>query len=70
MISSTNYYSAPLLIRPTYRLSSRSPAIDRGVDAGVTVDIDGDPRPIGVLPDIGADESRPYLYLPLVLNRP
>ncbi len=68
IISSTNYYSAPLLIRPTFRLGPRSPAIDRGADAGVTLDIDGDPRPIGTLPDIGADEARRRIFLPLVLK--
>jgi hypothetical protein len=68
IISSTNYYSAPLLIRPTFRLGPRSPAIDRGADAGVADDIDGDPRPIGVLPDIGADEARRWVYLPLVMR--
>ncbi|MBN1815459.1 MAG: right-handed parallel beta-helix repeat-containing protein [Anaerolineae bacterium] len=68
IISGTNYYSAPLLIRPTFRLASGSPAIDQGTDAGVKVDIDGDPRPIGALPDIGADEARRWTFLPLVLR--
>jgi hypothetical protein len=68
IISSTNYYSAPLLIRPTYRLSPNSPAIDRGADAGVPADIDGDPRPIGVLPDIGADEAQRLIRLPLAMR--
>jgi hypothetical protein len=68
VISSTNYYSAPLLIRPTFHLAPGSSAIDLGADAGVKVDIDGDPRPIGLLPDIGADERWIYTYLPLVLR--
>jgi hypothetical protein len=40
----------------TYHLQMGSAAIDAGVDAGVTTDIDGDPRPVGPAPDIGADE--------------
>lgn len=39
-----------------YHLTSESPAIDAGVDAGVTADFDGDNRPQGTAPDIGADE--------------
>ena len=53
-----------------YHLTSNSAAIDQGVDAGVTTDIDGDPRPMGKGYDIGADEFRQwYIYLPLVLSR-
>ncbi len=39
-----------------YHLTEASAAIDQGVDAGVTTDIDGDPRPRGLAPDLGADE--------------
>jgi hypothetical protein len=51
-----------------YHLGSGSAAIDAGVDAGVTTDMGGDPRPFGDGYDIGADEFRPPLdlYLPLV----
>ncbi len=48
-----------------------SAAAGSGVDAGVTADIDGDPRPIpaGTLPDLGADEIRQHrVYLPLLLK--
>jgi hypothetical protein len=56
VVSSTNYFSEPGVLSPTYRLGPGSAAIDRGANAGVTTDIDGDPRPNGPLPDIGADE--------------
>jgi hypothetical protein len=42
-----------------YRLLSGSAAIDAGVDAGVTTDIDGQTRPYGDHVDIGADEFVP-----------
>jgi parallel beta-helix repeat protein len=54
-----------------YHLTAASVALDRGVDAGVTADMDGEARPwpIGGGYDIGADELE-YLsiYLPLVLR--
>ncbi len=54
----------------TYHLQAGSAAIDAGVDAGVTTDIDGEARPWGAGYDIGADEFRQwYVYLPLVLRR-
>jgi len=53
----------------TYHLQPGSAAIDAGVEAGVTTDIDGDPRPQGAAPDIGADEYAIYeIYLPLVIR--
>jgi uncharacterized repeat protein (TIGR01451 family) len=42
-----------------YHLTAASDAIDRGVDAGVTDDVDGQTRPMGPFPDLGADEY-PY----------
>jgi hypothetical protein len=69
VISHTNIYSDPLFADPAawdYHLTAGSPAIDAGVDAGVTPDIDGDAR-IGQ-PDIGADEFIERIYLPLVLR--
>jgi hypothetical protein len=58
-------------------LGPGSLAVDRGVAAGVGVDsdIDGDGRPIdgdrdGVpLPDLGADEARLRVYLPLAMRQ-
>jgi hypothetical protein len=39
-----------------YHLTDGSAAIDAGVDAGVTDDIDGQVRPYNSIPDLGADE--------------
>ncbi|MBN2002677.1 MAG: right-handed parallel beta-helix repeat-containing protein [Anaerolineae bacterium] len=39
-----------------YHLLADSAAIDAGVPSGPATDMDGDPRPIGVAPDLGADE--------------
>ncbi|MGQ9683162.1 MAG: right-handed parallel beta-helix repeat-containing protein [Anaerolineae bacterium] len=51
-----------------YHLQKTSPAIDRGIDLGIGDDIDGDTRPYGSAPDIGADEVKTIisLFLPLV----
>ncbi|MBS1654248.1 MAG: hypothetical protein JSU05_05330, partial [Bacteroidetes bacterium] len=44
-----NYYN--------FRLKDNSPAIDKGVNTGVTSDLDGNPRPVG-LPDLGSYEHQ------------
>lgn len=68
-----NYWGLPAFVAPDagdYHISAGA-AIDRGVDAGVTSDIDGDPRPAptGTRPDLGADEfSQRSVYLPLVVR--
>jgi hypothetical protein len=52
-----------------YHLAPGSAAIDAGVNAGVTSDIDGDPRPMHLLPDLGADEAALFwFYMPVVLR--
>jgi len=51
-----------------YHIGSASAAIDAGVNAGVTDDVDGDPRPSGAGYDIGADEYLARIHLPLVLK--
>jgi len=68
-----NYWGLPAFVAPDagdYHISAGA-AINRGVDAGVTSDIDGDPRPApsGTRPDLGADEfSQRSIYLPLVVR--
>ena len=54
----------------TYHLRAGSAAIDWGIEAGVTEDIDGDARPIGAGYDIGADEyTEPHrVFLPVALK--
>jgi len=52
-----------------YHLGPSSAAIDAGVETGESADIDGDPRPIGSAPDIGADEVQWWrVFLPLALR--
>ena len=70
-----NYQGDPAFVNPThgdYHIGPGSAAIDKGVDAGVTTDIDGDPRPSGPAPDLGADENVIILghrsYLPLIVR--
>lgn len=41
-----------------YHIRPDSAAFDQGVDAGMTTDIDGDDRPMGLGFDVGADELR------------
>jgi parallel beta-helix repeat protein len=64
-----NLWDDPAFVDPEardYHISRDSAAIDTGVDAGVVVDLEGDPRPSGAGYDIGADEFRSRIYLPLV----
>ena len=59
---SNDHNGDPALINPAigdYHIGATSAAIDRGVDAGVTTDIDGDVRPLAAGYDIGADEWDP-----------
>jgi hypothetical protein len=52
--SAPNLYDDPQFAADGYHISAGSPAIDQGVPAGVTSDVDGNPRDL--LPDLGADE--------------
>lgn len=47
--TSGNYYD--------FRLKTGSPAINKGVNAGIITDLDGKPRPVG-LPDLGCFEKQ------------
>jgi hypothetical protein len=58
----------PAFAADGYHLTAASEAIDKGVDAGVIVDIDNQPRPAGAGYDLGADELWYEIYLPLVLR--
>lgn len=40
-----------------FHLKAGSPAIDKGINTGITTDLDGNPRPVG-LPDLGAYEKQ------------
>ncbi|TET82114.1 MAG: hypothetical protein E3J37_07905 [Anaerolineales bacterium] len=70
-----NLWGDPAFVDPDngdYHIGENSAAIDAGVDAGVTNDIDFHPRPY-LIPDIGADEYWPpgmlkFIYLPLVMR--
>jgi hypothetical protein len=73
VISTNEVRGDPDFVAPAaddYHIGDGSAAIDVGVDAGVTMDIDGDPRPMGAGYDIGADEywQGRYIYLPLVVK--
>lgn len=63
--STTDVYAAPRFrVAPhDYRLRPFSPAVDAGVPAGLHSDGEGDRRPYGTAPDIGADEV-PYGFAP------
>ncbi len=64
-----NYWGDPRFAADGYHLLAGSAAINRGIDAGVTTDIDGDLR-TGT-PDLGADEwmgINLYVYLPSILK--
>ncbi len=50
---------APAFANDGYHLTAVSAAVDAGAATNVIHDIDGQPRPLGTAPDVGADES-PY----------
>jgi hypothetical protein len=67
--SYANYYpvySDPAYAVDRYHLTPASGAIDQGVDRMVYTDLDGDLR--DSQPDLGADEYRAHVYLPLVVR--
>jgi uncharacterized repeat protein (TIGR01451 family) len=59
LTGTVNMWGPPAFVAPDagdYHVSIGSAAVDVGVNAGVNVDIDGEPRPMGIGYDIGADE--------------
>ena len=73
-----DYAGPPAFVNPAggdYHIGAASSAIDQGVDAGVTTDLDGHVRPWGLAPDLGADEygsAAPAAYsihLPIIFRR-
>jgi hypothetical protein len=58
----------PAFATDGYHLTRSSLAIDHGIVAGVMTDIDGDSRPSGSGYDLGADEFRFKVYLPLIVK--
>ena len=62
------YYGDPAFAADGYHLTSESAALDKGIDAGITVDIDGQARPASAGNDLGADELWNEIYLPMVSN--
>jgi len=67
-----NVWGDPAFVNPdrgNYHIGPGSAAVDQGVDAGVRIDADGEPRPQGAGYDIGADEFPAMrIYLPLALR--
>jgi hypothetical protein len=68
----SNIWDDPQFVDPErgdYHIRALSPARDRGLDVGVTRDIDAEMRPMGHGYDLGADECAVELervYLPLI----
>jgi len=58
----------PAFAADGYHLMAGSAAIDEGIDAGITSDLDGQGRPAGAGYDLGADEFWHKICLPLVLR--
>jgi len=57
--TTTDVYGDPLFVDPAtwdYHITGDSAALDAGVDAGVSTDLDGEARPADTGFDIGADE--------------
>jgi hypothetical protein len=68
-ITVTHAYTGAPGFRPDgYHLGPASAAIDLGLEAGVATDIDGETRPTGLAPDLGADEAWRRTFAPVVLR--
>ena len=68
VVHTNDYTGDPAFSADGYHLTSGSAALDKGVDAGVTKDIDAELRPANVGYDLGADEFWYKIFLPLVLS--
>lgn len=64
-----DYHGDPAFAADGYHLTAKSAAIDHGINANVTTDIDGESRPAGNGYDLGTDEFHYKIYLPLVLRQ-
>jgi uncharacterized repeat protein (TIGR01451 family) len=53
-----------------YHLTAASDALDAGMDTSINDDIDGEPRPMGDAPDLGADEYPVSVDLALLKTGP
>ncbi len=70
VISSTNVTGAPDFVNPEtadYHIGADSKAVNAGINAGIFIDIDNEPRFIASF-DIGADEFWWLTHLPVVLK--
>jgi hypothetical protein len=65
------YIGDPAFAPDGFHLNPNSAAVDRGVEVGITDDIDGERRPFGHGNDLGADEwaDWQFIYLPIVLRQ-
>jgi hypothetical protein len=64
-------YGNPAFIDPSggdYHIGPGSAAVDAALDIGELLDVDGDSRPIGPAPDIGADEAWFWVFMPVILR--
>lgn len=71
VLSVTHQYTGnPAFMIDGYHILITSAAVDKGVSTSVTTDIDGQSRPKGLGPDLGADEFAVSfrIYLPLALK--
>jgi hypothetical protein len=68
-ITATNELTGePAFADDGYHLTQRSAAIDKGMNAGITSDIDGETRPQWAGFDLRADELPFDVYLPIVVK--
>ncbi len=72
LTGTVNLWGPPAFANPAggdYHLGYGSAALDAGIPAGIGVDIDGQPRPLGRGYELGADEApivMRWFYLPIV----